>query len=116
MLMAGRPVMLVHARIRPSILSEFKRWYGSVHVPHVLAIPGVIEYRALLPGPRALPGTPNVLSAFVFEDESVIQKALRSPEAALARRDWERWSEHVRGLSIQIYSAFDAHASVRHLN
>lgn len=114
--MAGRPFLLVHAWVRPALLPEFRRWYASVHVPHVLAIPGIVEYRALTQASLALPGSPNVLSMFFFADESVIPKALRSPEAAQARRDWERWAEHVRGLAIQIYAAFDARAGVRHLN
>ncbi len=114
--MAGRPFLLVRARVRPALLTEFRRWYRAVHLPHALAIPGIVGYRALVYGEQAPRGAPNVLSVFLFEDESVIQKALQSSEAEQARRDWERWEEHVRDLSIQVYTTFDAATTVRHSN
>jgi uncharacterized protein (TIGR02118 family) len=114
--MAGRPFLFVRARVRPAVLPEFRRWYRTVHVPHALAIPGIVEYRDFAYGPQAAHGAPNVLSVFVFQDETVIQKALQSPEAESARRDWERWEGDVRDLTIQIYAAFDIATTVRHLN
>jgi hypothetical protein len=114
--MAGRPFLLVRARVRPALLAEFRRWYRAVHLPHALQIPGVVEHRSLTFGAQAPRGAPNVLSIFIFADESVIQKALQSAEAAQARRDWERWEEHVRDLSIQVYATFDPATTVRHVN
>ncbi len=114
--MAGRPFLLVRARIRPALLPEFRRWYRTVHLPHALSIPGIVEYRDLSFGSQAQHGAPNVLSVFLFKDESVIQKALQSPEAERARRDWERWEGEVRDLTIQVYAVFDTVTTVRHLN
>src|SRR5436190_15533306 len=102
---AARPFLLVRARVQPRRLAEFRAWYRRVHLPHVLAIPGIVGYRGLQPSDGAPPGSPNVLSVFLFENEGVVQKALQSPEAQRARRDWEEWAEAVRDLSIQIYAS-----------
>src|SRR5579859_5866139 len=90
--MAQRPVLLVRARIDPAALPEFRGWYHRVHLPHVLAIPGVVGYRGLAYGPGAPAGAPNVVSIYLFADESVVQKALGSSEAQRARQDWAEWS------------------------
>jgi quinol monooxygenase YgiN len=113
---AGRPFLLVQARVRPSRLAEFRRWYLAEHLPHVLAIPGVVEYRLLRWSGTPRRDAPNVMTAFIFKDESVIHEALQSREAQRARRDWERWGGDVRDLSVQVYARMDARASIRHLN
>ncbi|MHB8574535.1 MAG: EthD domain-containing protein [Dehalococcoidia bacterium] len=113
---ASRPMLVVRARIHPSRLAEFQEWYRRVHLPHALAIPGIVGYRGLEPPPGAARGMPNVLSLFLFADDSDIQKALQSREAQLARRDWEVWSHAVRDLSIQVYTGLDARVTLRHLN
>ena len=85
-------------------------------MPRVLAIPGIEEHRLLawLSGPRR--DAPNLISAFMFRDERVIEEAMRSREAAAARGDWERWAAEVRGLSVQIYGTLDVRGSLRHLS
>jgi len=114
--MRSQPILLIQARIRPSILVEFRRWYATVHVPHVLAIPGIVGYRALSFGVGAARSTPNLLSVFAFLDDSVIQAALASSEAQRVRQDWQQWASEVRNLSIQVYTGIDATVSLRHLN
>jgi len=114
--MANRPVLVVRARVHPDHLDDFRAWYRRVHLPHVLAIPGIVGYRGLRFSAAGEAETPNVLSIFLFADESVVQKALGSAEAQQAREDWATWAEHVRELSIQIYAALDARATLRHVN
>lgn len=114
--MAQRPLLLVRARIDPAALPEFRAWYHRVHLPHVLAIPGIVGYRGLSYGPGAPPGAPNVVSLYLFADEGVVQKALASAEAQRARADWEQWAGRVRDLAIQIYAPVNARATLRHVN
>ncbi|MCH7809713.1 MAG: hypothetical protein IH863_03950, partial [Chloroflexi bacterium] len=43
----ARPYLVVRASVEPSVMEEFERWYCREHLPHVMAIPGVIKaYRA----------------------------------------------------------------------
>ena len=114
--MAQRPVLLVRARIDPALLPEFRAWYHRVHLPHALAIPGIVGYRGLSYGSGAPPGVPNVVSLFLFAEEGAVQKALASAEAQRARADWEQWAGRVRDLAIQIYAPVNARATLRHMN
>lgn len=114
--MAGRPLLVVRARVRPERLEEFRRWYRSVQLPHALAIPGIVGYRGMTRAPQAPDSGPNLLSVFIFADEEAVRSGLRSAEAARARQDWAAWSDDVRGLSIQVYAAVNARATIRHLN
>lgn len=113
---ATNPWLVVRARVQPARLEEFRDWYRRVHLPHAMAIPGIVGYRGLVAAPGAEHGAPNVLSVFLLKDESVIQTALQSREAGIARRDWENWAESVRDLSVQIYAGLDTRAAVRHIN
>jgi uncharacterized protein (TIGR02118 family) len=108
--------MLLEARVHPARLAEFRRWYAEEHVPRVLAIPGIVEHRALRWGPSPRRDAPNVMSLFLFESAEVIQQALGSREARRARRDWERWAADVRDLTVQVYANLDARTIARHLN
>jgi hypothetical protein len=112
----NRPLLLIQARVRPGVLREFYRWYWTEHVPHVLAIPGIEDHRLIhwLGAPRR--DAPNLMSVFAFHDERVIEQAMRSREATLARGDWERWAAEVRGLTVQIYGSLDVRDSLRHLS
>lgn len=114
--MSSAPFLLVRARIRPSRLEEFRVWHAAVHVPHVLAIPGITSYRRLTAGPEIVDDGPNHASLFFFRDENLIQRALSSPEAERARRDWESWAADTRDLSISIFAQLDTRPLLRHLN
>ena len=109
---AGRPYLLVRARVDAGRLDEFRRWHHSVHVPHVLAIPGIVEAIHL----RAGVDGPNSLTAYIFQNDAAIQPALSSSEAARARADWQAWLPHLRDLSIQIYTRIGAQPALRHWN
>jgi uncharacterized protein (TIGR02118 family) len=114
--MPPEPFLLVRARIAPERLDEFRRWHASVHVPHVLRIPGITRAYRLDPGPGTAEQGPNHLALFTFADEQAVQRALNSPEAERARRDWEAWAADVRDLAIQIYATLDSRTLLRHLN
>lgn len=97
--MSARPILLVRARVDPARLEEFARWHRTVHLPHVLAIPGIVRARRL----RFADPLPGLhLMAYEFAEESVIQAALASDEATAARNDWEPWAPHLQELSIEI--------------
>ena len=110
------PYLLVRARVRRTRLAEFEAWHRAVHVPHVLAVPGITAYRKVTLSPAAQEAGPNHMAIFLFRDEDAIQPALSSGEAGRARADWERWSADVRELAIEIYANLDSRALLRHLN
>ena len=37
----SKPYLVVRATVEPSVMDEFVRWYETVHLPHVMEIPGV---------------------------------------------------------------------------
>lgn len=97
--MSARPILLVRARVDPARLDEFARWHRRVHLPKVLAIPGIVRAgRLRIADP--LPGLH--LMVYEFAEENVIQAALASEEAMAARQDWEPWAAHLQELSIEI--------------
>lgn len=114
--MSSAPFLLVRARVRPARLAEFRAWHATVHVPHVLAVPGIVSYRRLTAGPEIVDDGPNHAALFFFRDEEVIQAALSSPQADSARRDWETWASDVRDLSISVFAEMDTRQLLRHLN
>jgi hypothetical protein len=50
----------------------------------------------------------------MLSDESIIQKALASKEAAQARQDWERWLPHTSDMSVEVYAALKPLPAYRH--
>ena len=115
-MISSAPFLLVRARLRPSKLEQFEQWHRAVHVPHVLAVPGITGYRRVRIPEAAQATGPNHMALFLFRDDDAIQPALSSSEADKARRDWESWATDVRELSIQIYAPLDSRALLRHLN
>jgi hypothetical protein len=107
-----KPVLVVQAHIEPDILPEFERWYLRVHLRNMFKIPGIT---AAFRAHSRRPG-PNWLAIFTFSDESVIQKALASKEAAQARQDWERWIPHASDISVEVYASLRALPAYRHWN
>lgn len=95
------PIMIVRARLDPTALDAFESWHRQTHLPHVLAIPGVTSaFRVRASDPIA----GAHLMGYTFEDESVVQGALSSEEAQVARRDWDEWADQVYELSVEIYA------------
>lgn len=111
MLASGRPVLVVRAHLRAAELAEFRRWHRAVHMPNMLAIPGVIGGRTVA---RAAEAPANWLAIFEFAANAEIQAALQSWQAQRAREDWGRWSDSVSNLSIEIYAELAAFPAYHH--
>lgn len=97
----SHPIMIVRARLDPTVMDEFESWHRSEHLPHVLDIPGIVSAFRVR-GSEPIAG--SHLMGYTFENESVVQEALSSQEAQQARRDWERWADQVYELSVEIYA------------
>ncbi len=110
--MDDKPVLVVQAHIDPDILPEFEQWYMRVHLRNMFKIPGI---NAAFRVHSSRPG-PNWMAVFLFSDESVIQKALASKEAAQARQDWERWLPHASDVSVEVYASLRPLPAYRHWN
>jgi hypothetical protein len=104
--LAGRPYLLVRARVHRAKLEEFRRWNRATHIPRMLAMDGVEQAFFVRPAP--LSDASTVLMLFVFHNDTAIQKALNSPEAARLRTGWDEWVPFVRDVSIQIYTTLGA--------
>ena len=118
-LLAGdRPVLVVHARLDEAAFPDFRRWYRAVHLPHVLAIPGVTSTHARIKPSGGRWDSPiNWLTIFEFAADTDIQAALQSSQAQRARDDWTIWSEkQVGDLSIEVYAPLAAHIMFHHWN
>ena len=90
------PLLLVRARPRQAVRSEFERWFRSVHLRDVRRIPGFARVRVA----RTTRGT--LLGLSEFESEESVQQALNSPQAAYARGTWERWIPHLEEFLIEL--------------
>ena len=86
------PIMIVRARLDPTVLETFEEWHRRTHLPHVLEIPGIVSAFRVR-GSDAIAGAH--LMGYTFEDESVVQTALSSEQAQVARRDWDTWADQV---------------------
>jgi uncharacterized protein (TIGR02118 family) len=98
------PWMLVSAVVDPAAQAEFDVWHREVHLPHVLRVPGIVSGRRLC----APPSAPNYMALYVFEDDAAIRTAFASSEAQQAREDWQRWSDSIRDLTVQLYAEIAA--------
>ncbi len=110
--MAVRPFLVVRAFVDPEVREEFDRWYREVHLPNMLKMPGVINAY------RSQPMRPGVnwVAVYEYRDEAAVQEGFASPEAAQARRDWERWAAHVRELSVEVYAQLKPLPAYHHWN
>lgn len=107
------PIMIVRARLDPTVLAQFESWHQQTHLPHVLEIPGIVSaFRVRAADPIA----GAHLMGYTFEDEEVVQPALSSEEAQIARRDWDRWAEQVYELSVEIYAPLQPLPIFQHHN
>ena len=110
--MNSRPLLVVQAHIDPDVLPEFERWYLGTHIHNMFKIPGITAaFRA-----HSARRGPNWVTVFMLSDESVLQKALASKEAAQARQDWQRWMPHVSEVSVEVYAALRPLPAYRHWN
>ena len=95
--------MLVTAVVDPAIQAEFDQWHRSVHLPKVLAIPGIARGTRLHNPGRAV----TYAALYQFEDDAALRTALASSQAREARTDWHRWNEHVRDIAVHFYGELE---------
>jgi hypothetical protein len=96
----NKAFLVVRASIDPKVMPEFIAWYEKEHLPHVLAIPGIVKaYRS-----TAERRGGNWTAVYELSDDASVQQVLASSEADQARRDWERWMPHVTELSVEVYA------------
>ncbi len=106
-----RPFLVVRARIDEPVQPEFRRWFRTVQVPHMLTIPGVTGAHAIRGGGRAA-----WLILLEFAPDTDIEGALRSPQAQRAREDWDKWQDYVRDLAMEVYAPLSAIPALQHWN
>ena len=99
--MITKPAIVVTARLNPDVMEKFEIWHRQTHLPHILAIPGIVAARRIR-HPREIPGTHQM--RFELEDEQAIQRVMGSAEAQIAQRDWTEWASDMQELSVQIYT------------
>ncbi|MFQ5879121.1 MAG: hypothetical protein ACE5IZ_02960 [Dehalococcoidia bacterium] len=110
--MSGKPLLVIRVHIEPSMLTEFERWYHSVHLQNMLKIPGVVAAYRLSP---ARVGT-NWVAVFKFDNEAALQEAFNSAEASRARQAWQQWMPHISEMSVEVYAALTALPPYHHWN
>lgn len=93
-------------------MDEFQRWYTEVHLPHVLEIPGIVRaYRT-----NWGRGSVNWTAVYEFDSEASVQGAIASPQANVARQDWQRWLPHVSELTVEVYANLSPLQTYHHWN
>ncbi len=108
----ARPYLVVRASVEPSVMEEFERWYCREHLPHVMAIPGVIKAYRSNCNRRGV----NWTTLYEIADDASVQRALGSPQADKARRDWATWAQHVSDVTVEIYAALGPLSVFHHWN
>ncbi|MEE9284869.1 MAG: hypothetical protein V3V35_03970 [Dehalococcoidia bacterium] len=108
----SKPYLVVRASVDPAVMDEFQRWYAETHLPHVLDIPGIV--RAYRSDWRR--GSANWTALYEFDHEESVQDALASPQARVARLDWERWLPHVSELTVEVYASLTPVPTYHHRN
>lgn len=107
-----KPYLVVRASIEPTVMEEFVKWYESVHLPHVMEIPGVVKAFRTACTRRGI----NWAALYELKDDEAVQVAISSGEAERARQDWERWMPHVSELSVEIYAGLGPLTPYHHWN
>lgn len=111
-MLGAKPYLLVRASLDPAVMEEFQRWYQEVHLPHLLDIPGIVRaYRT-----DWTRGSTNWAAFYEFANEQSVQEALASPQARVARLDWERWLPHVSELTVEVYASLSPLPTYHHWN
>ncbi len=107
-----KPYLVVRAHLDPAVMDEFQRWYEETHLPHVMDIPGIVRaYRS-----DWSRGSANWTALYEFDGEDSVQGAISSPQATLARQDWERWLPHVSELTVEVYACLTPLPPYHHWN
>jgi hypothetical protein len=108
----SRPFLVVRASIDDTMMDEFVAWYVKEHLPHVLAIPGVVRaFRSNCRG-RGI----NWTCLYELAENASVQTVIASSEADRARRDWERWLPYVADLSVEVYAPLSPLSGFHHWN
>ncbi len=110
--MSRAPWMLVTAVVDPAVQGEFDAWHRLVHLPKVLAIPGIARGVRVRNGGAAV----TYAALYEFENEGALRTALSSSEAQEARTDWQRWTEHVRDITVHFYGEYEQRPIYTRLN
>jgi hypothetical protein len=111
-MLGAKPYLLVRASLDPTVMDEFHRWYQEIHLPHVLDIPGIVRaYRT-----NWARGFTNWAAFYEFDNDESVQEALSSPQARVARLDWERWLPHVSELTVEVYASLSPLPTYHHWN
>jgi antibiotic biosynthesis monooxygenase (ABM) superfamily enzyme len=111
-MLGAKPYLLVRASLDPTVMDEFHRWYQEIHLPHVLDIPGIVRaYRT-----NWARGVTNWAAFYEFDNDESVQEALSSPQARVARLDWERWLPHVSELTVEVYASLSPLPTYHHWN
>lgn len=97
--MNTHPTIMVYARLDPAVMDRFETWHAETHLPHVLAIPGVVRARRVRSRDE-VPGSHQL--EIELEDEGSIQRVMGSPQAQAARQDWNTWAGHVHELRVEV--------------
>ncbi len=107
-----KPYLVVRAALDPEVMDEFERWYQTVHLPHVMDIPGIVRaYRS-----DWSRGEANWTALYEFASDESVQAAVASPQARVARMDWERWMPHVSELTVEVYASLGPLPTYHHWN
>lgn len=107
-----KPYLIVRANVDPSVMDDFYQWYEQTHLPHVMEIPGIVKaYRT-----NWGRGPANWTALYEFDNEESVQRALTSPQATVARQDWERWLPHVSELTVEVYAVLGPLPTYHHWN
>ena len=93
-------------------MEEFERWYCREHLPHVMAIPVIVKAYRVTCHRRGV----NWTAVYEMSDDASVQKAITSPQADTARRDWEVWAEHVAEVTVEVYASLGPLSVFHHLN
>ena len=111
--MLGRqPYLVVRASLDPAVMEEFERWYRETHLPHVMEIPGIVRaYRS-----DWTRGSANWTALYEFANDDSVPEAVSSPQAQVARQDWERWLPHVSELTVEVYASLSPLPTYHHWN
>lgn len=107
-----RPYLVVRASVEPAVMEDFERWYRREHLPHVMDIPGIVRAYRSNCSRRGI----NWTTLYEMADDASVQKAIESPQAERARRDWEAWAQHVSEVTVEVYAALGPLPVFQHQN